>query len=142
MSSQMRMYSTFIVFFFQAEDGIRDSSVTGVQTCALPIYKVDGVNNGAWVFEVEMFRFDTARKEVQFTGPSNLEWSLTLKSLNGPAAPVQAQSQQGSRQGGQGSRTPGPDGQAAPQLARRGPPSGTPAGQPRGPQAGQQPGQQ
>src|SRR5260370_1040057 len=26
-----------IVFFFQAEDGIRDSSVTGVQTCALPI---------------------------------------------------------------------------------------------------------
>src|SRR5260370_9955108 len=27
-------------FFFQAEDGIRDSSVTGVQTCALPIYSV------------------------------------------------------------------------------------------------------
>ena len=25
-------------FFFQAEDGIRDSPVTGVQTCALPIY--------------------------------------------------------------------------------------------------------
>ena len=26
-----------IIFFFQAEDGIRDWSVTGVQTCALPI---------------------------------------------------------------------------------------------------------
>src|SRR5438046_6950097 len=26
-----------VVFFFQAEDGIRDWSVTGVQTCALPI---------------------------------------------------------------------------------------------------------
>src|SRR6266542_3321844 len=26
------------VFFFQAEDGIRDATVTGVQTCALPIY--------------------------------------------------------------------------------------------------------
>src|SRR5207237_2005399 len=26
-------------FFFQAEDGIRDSSVTGVQTCALPILR-------------------------------------------------------------------------------------------------------
>ena len=26
-------------FFFQAEDGIRDTSVTGVQTCALPIYE-------------------------------------------------------------------------------------------------------
>src|SRR5260370_29749464 len=28
---------TSLFFFFQAEDGIRDSSVTGVQTCALPI---------------------------------------------------------------------------------------------------------
>jgi len=27
-----------LVFFFQAEDGIRDRDVTGVQTCALPIY--------------------------------------------------------------------------------------------------------
>src|SRR5207245_4728122 len=27
------------VFFFQAEDGIRDATVTGVQTCALPIYR-------------------------------------------------------------------------------------------------------
>src|SRR2546430_3602286 len=26
-------------FFFQAEDGIRDLTVTGVQTCALPIYQ-------------------------------------------------------------------------------------------------------
>src|SRR5207253_7080093 len=26
-------------FFFQAEDGIRDGHVTGVQTCALPIYR-------------------------------------------------------------------------------------------------------
>src|SRR5687768_5151338 len=28
----------FCFFFFQAEDGIRDVAVTGVQTCALPIY--------------------------------------------------------------------------------------------------------
>ena len=27
----------YFFFFFQAEDGIRDWSVTGVQTCALPI---------------------------------------------------------------------------------------------------------
>src|SRR2546430_8627901 len=27
-----------VFFFFQAEDGIRDLTVTGVQTCALPIY--------------------------------------------------------------------------------------------------------
>src|SRR5438093_5685641 len=30
----------FFFFFFQAEDGIRDWSVTGVQTCALPILPV------------------------------------------------------------------------------------------------------
>src|SRR2546430_9464359 len=29
-----------LFFFFQAEDGIRDLTVTGVQTCALPIYSV------------------------------------------------------------------------------------------------------
>src|SRR5205823_5664249 len=33
-------------FFFQAEDGIRDKLVTGVQTCALPILTIDGV--GEW----------------------------------------------------------------------------------------------
>ena len=30
-------------FFFQAEDGIRDSLVTGVQTCALPISDLPAV---------------------------------------------------------------------------------------------------
>src|SRR2546430_10055656 len=35
-----RCYSWF--FFFQAEDGIRDLTVTGVQTCALPIYQTFG----------------------------------------------------------------------------------------------------
>src|SRR5207245_5368386 len=31
-------YYSVCIFFFQAEDGIRDATVTGVQTCALPIY--------------------------------------------------------------------------------------------------------
>src|SRR5690625_7391537 len=31
----------FFIFFFQAEDGIRDGHVTGVQTCALPILAVE-----------------------------------------------------------------------------------------------------
>src|SRR3989449_3965607 len=31
------MSRVFFLFFFQAEDGIRDVAVTGVQTCALPI---------------------------------------------------------------------------------------------------------
>src|SRR2546429_1378028 len=38
----------FIVwfFFFQAEDGIRDVAVTGVQTCALPIYRGEPGRDG------------------------------------------------------------------------------------------------
>src|SRR5699024_11752707 len=32
------LYYTSKFFFFQAEDGIRDRNVTGVQTCALPIW--------------------------------------------------------------------------------------------------------
>src|SRR5690606_41108524 len=34
----------FIFFFFQAEDGIRDFHVTGVQTCALPISAQTGLD--------------------------------------------------------------------------------------------------
>src|SRR3712207_8030528 len=33
----MTEHVTLMFFFFQAEDGIRDIGVTGVQTCALPI---------------------------------------------------------------------------------------------------------
>src|SRR5436305_9268121 len=36
----------FIFFFFQAEDGIRDADVTGVQTCALPIWILDHLGHG------------------------------------------------------------------------------------------------
>src|SRR6266516_5997579 len=35
----MIIFFFFFFFFFQAEDGIRDRTVTGVQTCALPIYQ-------------------------------------------------------------------------------------------------------
>src|SRR2546430_12686370 len=34
----------FFFFFFQAEDGIRDLTVTGVQTCALPIYPASALH--------------------------------------------------------------------------------------------------
>src|SRR5258706_9397529 len=34
----MSITENYVFFFFQAEDGIRDWSVTGVQTCALPIF--------------------------------------------------------------------------------------------------------
>src|SRR3712207_8199755 len=37
LATQKRQYLLLGLFFFQAEDGIRDIGVTGVQTCALPI---------------------------------------------------------------------------------------------------------
>src|SRR5256885_3450919 len=46
-----RLNGTYLVFFFfQAEDGIRDYKVTGVQTCALPI--CDEVRERARVVDV------------------------------------------------------------------------------------------
>src|SRR2546421_5602181 len=45
-TSSLTLQSAYFLFFFffQAEDGIRDLIVTGVQTCALPIWKP--VDNG------------------------------------------------------------------------------------------------
>ena len=40
-----------VFFFFQAEDGIRDIGVTGVQTCALPIQFFFDVEFDICVFE-------------------------------------------------------------------------------------------
>src|SRR2546427_2781722 len=39
----IRLYLVLFFFFFQAEDGIRDLTVTGVQTCALPIFLLGSV---------------------------------------------------------------------------------------------------
>src|SRR5699024_11851468 len=46
-------------FFFQAEDGIRDRNVTGVQTCALPIFMVAPalVNLGVYPLAAHLFIF-------------------------------------------------------------------------------------
>src|SRR5215813_10838553 len=40
------MSDVLLVFFFQAEDGIRDADVTGVQTCALPILPLQELYTG------------------------------------------------------------------------------------------------
>src|SRR5256885_6770429 len=41
LNSERREHGIGCFFFFQAEDGIRDYKVTGVQTCALPISQCD-----------------------------------------------------------------------------------------------------
>src|SRR2546430_13528969 len=53
----MRAMSEWL-FFFQAEDGIRDLTVTGVQTCALPIF-VDDKRRQSFAFD--FFRDDQQR---------------------------------------------------------------------------------
>src|SRR6266516_3012999 len=45
------VYFHYYFFFFQAEDGIRARTVTGVQTCALPIFSREQAEGGA-VFEL------------------------------------------------------------------------------------------
>src|SRR5437762_9253775 len=56
------MRVVWLVFFFQAEDGIRDTSVTGVQTCALPILTCAE----AMVFVVEIRALLSSRGERAF----------------------------------------------------------------------------
>ena len=57
--SVMRLYCVDVIFvfffFFQAEDGIRDSPVTGVQTCALPIYQFFLYDNQGQTFSVNLY---------------------------------------------------------------------------------------
>src|SRR5207248_3915011 len=52
----------FFFFFFQAEDGIRDRTVTGVQTCALPIFDVAPplLELGVLVLQIEVRTFEPA----------------------------------------------------------------------------------
>src|SRR5437667_7645109 len=50
------LYIYFLFFFFQAEDGIRDRDVTGVQTCALPIYVRELLDGRVVVLHDEVIR--------------------------------------------------------------------------------------
>src|SRR3712207_8827116 len=54
-------------FFFQAEDGIRDIGVTGVQTCALPI-----------LFWPKMQHFGQERREVTWDGVEGRQWDVVV----------------------------------------------------------------
>ena len=60
-----------LVFFFQAEDGIRDRLVTGVQTCALPIYcvavelcdpRLENLTNQAWWKNLDIYQVFRKKK--------------------------------------------------------------------------------
>src|SRR5437763_8834633 len=64
------MFLPFLFFFFfQAEDGIRDTSVTGVQTCALPIYaRARGAVPRCFSRVLPQLRDQGARHQVHWIG--------------------------------------------------------------------------
>ena len=85
----------FIFFFFQAEDGIRDYKVTGVQTCALPIYAdefciLDLTNQHAvddfflrnHFDEVYQLAADMGGADYIFTGDNDLEIMTRSMQIN------------------------------------------------------------
>src|SRR5690606_41043408 len=72
--------------FFQAEDGIRDFHVTGVQTCALPIYFQK--NHGIQIDEVETepaIFYSTKHKRYEnnsFVSESEVERTINLNFVD------------------------------------------------------------
>src|SRR3712207_8620545 len=78
-----------VCFFFQAEDGIRDIGVTGVQTCALPIsaawtpngFRAEGkFSIGPGMSASETIHTTTAAPAIQATGRQRGESSLPVRS--------------------------------------------------------------
>src|SRR3989449_7127624 len=89
----IRIIIFLFFFFFQAEDGIRDVAVTGVQTCALPISRrgleLDG---NSWYGQFELARalmglnrVDTAQKiaeEARKRNPDYPQLHLLLANIH------------------------------------------------------------
>src|SRR5690606_6639053 len=69
---------TLVLFFFQAEDGIRDFHVTGVQTCALPIFSVSRLKPGSGAASPQPTR-PTASSSRTST-PSRASWRTPLST--------------------------------------------------------------
>src|SRR3712207_7102162 len=66
----------FVFFFFQAEDGIRDIGVTGVQTCALPISAA--AHNDVGLLRAESQDFKGAAEQFRLAE----RWNPRLEGVN------------------------------------------------------------
>src|SRR6266568_2093731 len=83
LSSGQELYAT--LFFFQAEDGIRDGTVTGVQTCALPIsilwgLALDGADGVQQVLEHLRIELDGAMALTGRTSLKDLDATLVQRA--------------------------------------------------------------
>src|SRR2546429_4449955 len=65
-------------FFFQAEDGIRDVAVTGVQTCALPISAMLGANFIESLFQDIQYAGRTLRRSPGFLATAVVAMALGI----------------------------------------------------------------
>src|SRR5216683_4386502 len=68
----------FVFFFFQAEDGIRDLIVTGVQTCALPISR-PGARSGSTIQRKARGRLAPST-EAASSSPTGISWRKPVRS--------------------------------------------------------------
>src|SRR5690606_37310228 len=74
--------------FVQAEDGIRDFHVTGVQTCALPIFG-DGGEVGTGQLHLKHAGLAAKAEEVEFKVTGGLPGEIDLGDLGGGLEPEQ-----------------------------------------------------
>src|SRR3989449_9566112 len=81
-------FCEFSFFFFQAEDGIRDVAVTGVQTCALPIYRTDVVElaEATAVSKALVLERENDPRELAWQLPANRWLALAVARLPDDAA--------------------------------------------------------
>src|SRR2546422_9750663 len=102
--SHVLQYQGLRVFFFQAEDGIRDVAVTGVQTCALPIFHVvifaalvtldssgraqpfSGIMTAAFIFYMAIDAYRTAKARMLGQAPPSS--ALGGWSTDKPIGPI------------------------------------------------------
>src|SRR5215216_6861059 len=71
-----------ICFFFQAEDGIRDDLVTGVQTCALPISTISRLVNAFFRWEFNSCEVIVRGSEAHPIDYANASPDIALVSLH------------------------------------------------------------
>src|SRR3984885_4339496 len=87
----MFFFALSVVFFFQAEDGIRDADVTGVQTCALPISQVQVFGGTPHAVRIELNSNALAAKGLTGNDISNALRAANVSSPQGTLSDGQTQ---------------------------------------------------